>query len=462
MQFKRFSLGPVHFYRQALGFAVPVMIQTFVQSLISLIDNFMVGGLGDIKMSAVNITNQFTFLFLVTVGTFAETGGMFMSQFNGAKDSAGMQQVYRFKQIMMLGCAVLFTLFSFFFSGYILGFLVHGNQQAPEIVAEGQRYLHIILFTFIPIAFSTAMSSSLRDIGKVKIIMYSAIISTLINTCGNYILIYGNFGAPRMEVIGAAYATLIARCAEVILLFVYVYIKKPAFYVRIVSLWNIRRELFMQMFKKLGLVFASDISWVGTETIVAALYNSRGGAEVVAGMAAGWTIGNIFFLIFPVIFTCVRIIVGSSLGQNKLDEARKQARWFLSGFFVFGIFVGICEALTVFIIPVVFIRLSPASHIITRNLIWVIALYMPLWSYLNTQIAVSRAGGDAQLGAWVDISVNSVVFLPCMIIFTYYTALSPVAMFGLAKISDVFKLLIADHQLKKERWVKNLTIGQFP
>jgi len=176
-------------------------------------------------------------------------------------------------------------------------------------------------------------------------------------------------------------------------------------------------------------------------------------------MAAGWTIANIFFLIFPVIFTCVRIIVGSSLGQNKLDEARKQARWFLSGFFIFGIFVGICEALTVFLIPVVFIRLSPASHIITRNLVWVIALYMPLWSYLNTQLAISRAGGDAQLGAWVDISVNSIVFLPVMIIFTYFTALSPVAMFGLAKLSDFFKLFIAGHQLKKERWVKNLTVA---
>ena len=455
MQLKRFSLGPLHFYRQALGFAIPVMIQTFVQSLVSLIDNFMVGGLGDIKMSAVNITNQFTFLFLVTVGTFSETGGMFMSQFNGAKDTEGMRQVYRFKQIMMLACAVLFTLFSFFFSRYILGFLVHGNQQAPEIVAEGQRYLHIILFTFIPIAFSTAIASSLRDIGKVK----SAIISSLINTCGNYILIYGHFGAPRLEVKGAAYATLIARCAEVVLLLIYVHIKKPAFYVRITALWKVHWPLFMQMVKKLGLVFASDISWVGTETIVAALYNSRGGAEVVAGMAAGWTIANIFFLIFPVIFTCVRIIVGSSLGQNKLDEARKQARWFLSGFFIFGIFVGICEALTVFIIPIVFIRLSPASHIITRNLIWVIALYMPLWSYLNTQLAISRAGGDAQLGAWVDISVNSIVFLPVMIIFTYFTALSPVAMFGLAKLSGFFKLLIAGHQLKKERWVKNLTIA---
>ena len=93
MQLKRFALGPLHFYRQALGFAIPVMIQTFVQSLVSLIDNFMVGGLGDIKMSAVNITNQFTFLFLTTIGSFSETGGMFMSQFSGAKDASGSSRL---------------------------------------------------------------------------------------------------------------------------------------------------------------------------------------------------------------------------------------------------------------------------------------------------------------------------------------------------------------------------------
>ena len=168
----------------------------------------------------------------------------------------------------------------------------------------------------------------------------------------------------------------------------------------------------------------------------------------------------VVFLIFPVIFTCVRIILGGTLGQNKLAEARKQARYFLSGFFLFGIFIGICEACSVILIPFVFIQLSPASHTITRNLVWVIALYMPLWSYLNTQFAVSRAGGDALLGAWVDISVNLLVFLPGMYVLTFYTSLSPVAMFGLVKLSDFLKLIIAAYQLKKERWVKNLTTGQ--
>lgn len=459
MQLKAFSIGPAYFYKNALKFAVPVMIQTFVQSLISLIDNFMVGGLGDIKMSAVNISNQFVFLFLVTIGTFAETGSMFMAQFNGAKDSRGMQDSYRFKQIMMLSCGGLFAFLSLYYAEHILGFLVRGNTQQHDIVREGKSYLSIILFTFIPIAFSTGLTSSLRDTGKVKINMYVSLISTLVNTVGNYILIYGRLGAPRLEVRGAAYATVGARIAELCILLVYVYVTRPSFYVRFISLWKIKLTLFTQMLKKLGLIFASDMSWVCTETVVAALYNSRGGAEVVAGMAAGWTIANIFFLIFPVIFTCVRIIVGSSLGQNKLQEARKQAQWFLSGFFIFGIVIGICEAFSVLIIPVVFIQLSPASHLITRNLVWVIALYMPLWSYLNTQFAVSRAGGDALLGAWVDISVNLLAFLPGMFILTYYTALSPVAMFGIVKLTDFLKLVIAGRQLKKERWLKNLTIS---
>ena len=459
MRKKLFILGPPQFYKKALTFAIPVMIQTFVQSLISLIDNFMVGGLGDIKMSAVNITNQLVFVLLVTVNAFADTGGMFMSQFNGAKDTEGMQHSYRFKQLMMLACAAAALVVSVFFSDQILGLLVRGNRQQAAITEIGKQYMQVISFTFIPIAFSSAIASSLRDVGCVKLVMYTSLISTLLNTIGNYIFIYGHFGAPRLEVVGAGYATLAARIAELIMLFVYVSWKKPAFYVRITALWKISVPLFKQMLQKLGLIFAADISWVVTETIVAALYNSRGGAEVVAGMAAGWTIANIFFLIFPVIFTCVRIMVGGMLGQNKLEEARTQAQWFLSGFFIFGILIGICEAFSVLLIPIVFTRLSPESHIITRNLIWVIALYMPLWSYLNSQFAISRAGGDALLGAWVDISVNTLLFLPGMFILTYYTTLSPVLMFGLIKITDFAKLVIAHYQLKKERWVKNLTVG---
>ena len=44
--------GSLSFYRQALMIGVPVMLQSLIQSLVSLVDNFMVAGLGDVKMKA--------------------------------------------------------------------------------------------------------------------------------------------------------------------------------------------------------------------------------------------------------------------------------------------------------------------------------------------------------------------------------------------------------------------------
>ena len=50
--------GPAQFYRQALAVAGPVMLQQLVMNLASLVDNFMVAGLGDAKMGAINVANQ--------------------------------------------------------------------------------------------------------------------------------------------------------------------------------------------------------------------------------------------------------------------------------------------------------------------------------------------------------------------------------------------------------------------
>ena len=50
--------GSLAFYKQALMIGIPVMLQSLIQSLVSLVDNFMVAGLGDVKMSGVSIAGQ--------------------------------------------------------------------------------------------------------------------------------------------------------------------------------------------------------------------------------------------------------------------------------------------------------------------------------------------------------------------------------------------------------------------
>ena len=113
--------------------------------------------------------------------------------------------------------------------------------------------------------------------------MYISLVSTLINTIGNYMLIYGNLGAPRLEVAGAAYATVIARCAELIIFVLYAKKVKPLFYVKIKDMLKIKLHLFYEILKKSALIFVADMSWVLSEIVATAVYN-RSCSRYVCGL----------------------------------------------------------------------------------------------------------------------------------------------------------------------------------
>jgi len=201
----------------------------------------------------------------------------------------------------------------------------------------------------------------------------------------------------------------------------------------------------------------SEFTWVISETVTVALYNGRGGSEVVAGMAAGWAVANLFFLVFNGIQVSTTVIVGGSLGADRLDEARDRARWIQSGSLVAGGVITALAASSLFLIPIVFGNLSPEARTVTRGLILVIAAYLPIWALLNAQYAVSRAGGDMMMGVVADISTTFLVFLPAAFLLALLTKTGPVAMYAIVKTSDFLKLEVARRWLKKEKWVRNLT-----
>src|SRR5574344_2699157 len=162
------KFGSASFYKRALSIALPVMAQLLIQNLVSLIDNFMVSGLGDIKMSGVNISGQILFVFMVFLNTLCMGGGIFMSQFNGAGDKKGMQQAFSFKLIMGFIAIVVYMFVCMVIPRNVLSLMVHGNSSANEILDEGVKYLFIMGYMGLPMVISSAISSSLREIGSVK------------------------------------------------------------------------------------------------------------------------------------------------------------------------------------------------------------------------------------------------------------------------------------------------------
>ncbi|MDR2479640.1 MAG: MATE family efflux transporter, partial [Treponema sp.] len=77
---------------------------------------------------------------------------------------------------------------------------------------------------------------------------------------------------------------------------------------------------------------------------------------------------------------------------------------------------------------------------------------------LNIQFAISRSGGDTAMGMYVDLLVNTFLFVPGAFILSLLTSMQPVPMFGLLKLTDLVKLALARHFLRKERWLRNLTL----
>lgn len=451
------ALGPWSFYKHALSIAAPVILQQFLLNAVSLIDNFMVAGLGDVAMAGVNIANQLTFVYLVVMGTIAGAGGIFLSQYKGAERADGMQQAYRFKLLFSSLATGIFFLLSMFMPEALLGLMTNGNPAQGVLVDQGANYLRTVAWSFLPLAFISSLGSSLRDIGQPKFPMIFSFVAAVVNTGLNWLFIGGNWGAPALGVQGAALATDAARLVELILLLVYVKGAKPAFRVPLRKTFAIDPVIIKNIFARSWMMLVSELTWVLSETVTAAVYNGRGGADLVAGMAAGWTIANLFFAVFGGIHVATGVLVGTSLGAGKLDEGRQRAVWIMRGSWFIGAFFALGQILSVALIPYVFPNLSAEAKSVTVTLITIIAAFLPLWVFINSQFAVARAGGDTWMGFIIDVAVTLLLFLPLMFTLSIITPWSAVVLFGLMKLTDILKAIIAWFWLKKERWVRNMT-----
>ncbi len=451
---KRF--GTASFYASALKIALPVMAQLLIQNLVSLIDNFMVAGLGDVKMSGVNISGQIIFVFMACTNTICLAGGIFITQFFGANDKEGMKQSFCFKLWAGLFVIAVYSVCCFLTPRQILGLMVRGNTQAEMILDEGVKYMRLMGFMGLPWIFSAIVSSSLREIGQVKVPLVISVIATTCNTIFNWIFIYGKLGAPRLEVRGAAIATIIARCIEALIFLIYMIARKPPFAVRLFDMFRVRLSLFGQIFKKAWMIMCSEMIWAIVDTIATALYNGRGGADVVSGMSSSFAIGNLFFIAFSGINTAFAVILGKDLGSGELEKARGEKVWLLNGTKIFSLFFTGIGLACMLLVPLVFRNLSSASQNICKQMVFVMALYMPVWIYMNCQFAISRAGGDTIMGMLVDGIGNLGIVIPGIFILAYFTTIGPVAMYAIIKSVEFPKIAIAHFWLKKEKWVVNL------
>ena len=196
-----------HFFKTVCALAVPVALQSMLQSSFSIVDQIMIGQLGSVSVAGVGFAGKFSSIFSVVVSAIGAVAGIMISQYMGQRNQQEIRRSFFLNLFLALGLGGLFTAVCLLFPRQIMGLYT----QDHATMAAAASYLAIIAGTFLPIAGATMLSTMLRCMEKAALPLIASIAAALLNTGLNYILIFGKFGAPAMGAEGAAIATLLSQ-----------------------------------------------------------------------------------------------------------------------------------------------------------------------------------------------------------------------------------------------------------
>lgn len=199
------------FQRQLKEIALPVTVQSLMQSSLSLIDQIMIGSLGSDCIAGVGLAGKFTSLYSVTLTAIVSVAGILIAQYRGAKDERGVSDSFFLPFYFAMLLTAFFSVVCLTAPKAIMALY----SDDADTVAKAAVYLKWRTLEFLPSALTLFFSTMLRNMNKAKLPAIAGIVSIFSNTLFNWLLIFGIGIFPRMEEAGAAMATSIARFIDV-------------------------------------------------------------------------------------------------------------------------------------------------------------------------------------------------------------------------------------------------------
>ena len=196
-----------------LNMAVPMMLSMLVQALYNVVDSIFVSKLSQDALNAVSLAFPVQNL-MIAVGAGTAVGiNALLSRSLGQKDQDRADKTAMNGILLALISAVVFTVVGLF--GARLFFSIQTDIQG--IVDYGTDYLTVICGCCIGIFAQVTFERLLQSTGRTFYSMITQGTGAIINIILDPILIFGLFGLPRMEVMGAAVATVIGQCVAALL-----------------------------------------------------------------------------------------------------------------------------------------------------------------------------------------------------------------------------------------------------
>ena len=444
------------FYRTLFSMLVMVALQNLVAYSVNMIDNIMMGSYSQTSLSGAATVNQIFFLVQQLSIALSDSLVILASQYYGQGRMTPVRKVTGLALKMGLGFGLFFSILCALFPVPILGIFT----RDAAIVAEGTRYMQILLFTFPLFILMNVLMAALRCVGTVRISFYVSVVSLLVNTGINYTLIFGHFGFPEMGIRGAAIGTLAARLLEFLIVLWYVRFRDEK--LRLFS------EDFLQSGKQLAgdfvrvavPVILAGLLWAVSVPLQTAILGHLPGADASDAIAAN-SVATTFYQYLKVVVSAMAsasaVVMGRSVGRGDLPRIHSDSRTLAA----IDVTIGIVLAFLLFVLRgplLAHYSLTETALEYANQIIIVMCFVMVGMAYqMPVCNGILRGSGDTAFSMWLNIISVWGIVMPLSLLTAFVWKL-PVPLVVLAIQSDqIFKGLPIFLRVRSGKWIRHLT-----
>lgn len=445
-----------NFYKMLFAICIPIALQNIITQATSIADTLMLGAADSsgVLLSASSLANNPFFILSLVCFGLASGSAILSAQYWGKNDLAAIRTII--SMIVKLGTAIglVFGLTVIIFPEQVMR--IFSNNEI--IVNAGAQYLEIIGFAYVFFAFGNTLLCALRGVEIVKISVVVNLSSLVTNVFLNWVLIFGNLGAPAMGIRGAAIATLIARLVEFTVTVIYVFCIDKKLGLRLRHMRRFSSILAKDLVKYSTPVVINEVMWSLAISMQAAIL---GHIEYSSGdpVAANTIAAMIYQLASVVIFgvaNAAAVVVGKAIGEKQECEALDRAYTLklmslLLGFLTFGIIL--------LLRPLILglYDLPEQTIALTHDMIFVTAVTSIFVSIASVSIVgILRGAGDTRFCLIIELLFLWGVAIPLALIAVHFQLPVPLVL-ALMKIDELLKSVVCLIRLHGKKWLNSVT-----
>lgn len=439
------------FYKQAVAIAIPISMQSMITIGVNLMDNIMVGSLGETVLSGTSLANQYVSIYHICCMGIGMGASVMTSRFWGMKDMEALKKTVTLMLRFCLGLALLFMLPAI----VIPALLMRVYTPDAAVIEQGILYYRWIWPCFILQGLSLTCTIVMRSVGQVRLPLYSSIGAFFFNIFFNYVFIFGKLGMPRMEIQGAAIGTMIARAFEFGVICGFFFLQDKRIGYRIKDFGMKCREFVGEYFKVGVPVIVSDALLAFGSSAVAMIMG-RIGKEFVSANSITFVTQQLSTVLIQGVCQAGCIVTGHTLGRGERENAQKQAWTFLA----LGVLIGAFASVVILLLSesiIGFYNIQEETRAIARQLMRAISIIVVFQSTNSIMMkGVLRGGGDTRFLMVADILFLWVVSVPLGALAGLVWHLSAFWIYFFLKIDQVLKAFWCVFRLKSGKWMKGI------